>query len=314
MPIAGFQRHPKLQRSCYVLSVLQALLRVPAIASWLGFHCQSCIVEDASNDLSRVCCACALWRSRKALGKRVVPELVLRRDLAGKCFHDLNQHDVVAFISGLLEALRDAEREVSRCAPLPPDLKFSSMVCTHVDRIFSFVCEERSQCVACGHIIVEFYVDSILRLPLVHLEGEGPSITDLYVQTCQLSSLGRPGSDRECSGACGCRTLHLIQVRIATTPNVLLVHLERVGPQGKILRHPVRVEEELNLPGLDPLELSSVIYIEGATLPTSHYLCVSRGPDGNFWNFDDQRPAFRIASSLASIRQASAEFLIYTQP
>ena len=97
-------------------------------------------------------------------------------------------------------------------------------------------------------------------------------------------------------------------MRIATTPNVLLVQLERVGPQGKILRHPVRVEEELNLPGLDPLELSSVIYIEGATFPTSHYLCVSRGPDGNFWNFDDQRPAFRIASSLASIRQTGAEF------
>ena len=49
-------------------------------------------------------------------------------------------------------------------------------------------------------------------------------------------------------------------------------------------------------------------------MPTSHYLCVSRGPDGNFWNFDDQRPAFRIASSLASIRQTGAEFLVYTKP
>ena len=179
MPIAGFRRLNKLPKSCYVISTLQALLRVPAVAAWLDIHCQHCTVEAGSEDLSRICCACVLWRSRAALGKLAIPELVLRRDLAGKCFHDLNQHDVVAFIRGLLEALRDAEREVSRCAPLPHDLKFSSMMCTHVDRIFSFVCEERSQCVACGHIIVEFYVDFILRLPLVHLDGEDPSIADL---------------------------------------------------------------------------------------------------------------------------------------
>ena len=120
MPIAGFRRLNKLPKSCYVISTLQALLRVPAVAAWLDIHCQHCTVEASSEDLSRICCACVLWRSRAALGTLAIPELVLRRDLAGKCFHDLNQHDIVAFIGGLLEALRGAEREVSRCAPLQP--------------------------------------------------------------------------------------------------------------------------------------------------------------------------------------------------
>ena len=114
---------------------------------------------------------------------------------------------------------------------------------------------------------------------------------------------------RRCSGPCDCDRVHVVQERVATTPNVLLVHVERVGSDGTILRFPVQVEEEFNMPGLHALELSAAIYIEGSNLAAAHYVCVSRGPDGNFWNFDDQKPAFRLPSSLSALRQTSVVFV-----
>ena len=89
--LGGFMRHPRLPHSSYVLAALQALLRVPCVAIWLGEHAARCGAEASSDDLCMVCISCAVWRSRSALCQREVAELVLRRSLVGEQFAGLEQ-------------------------------------------------------------------------------------------------------------------------------------------------------------------------------------------------------------------------------
>ena len=128
------------------------------------------------------------------------------------------------------------------------------------------------------------------------------SITDLYLSLCQPAN-----SLRYCAGRCGRETRHVVQQRLATTPNVLLLHVDRIGQNGRIDRTPIAVDEELCLPCLSPLEASAVIYLEGSTLVDAHYTCVSRGPDGRTartvsiglcpWHFNDSQTEDKLIAT-----------------
>ena len=55
-----------------------------------------------------------------------------------------------------------------------------------------------------------------------------------------------------------------------------------------MLRHPVLAEEELSLPDVGTFELAGVVYHSGQTFRSGRYTCASRGPDRQFWRYDDE--------------------------
>ena len=80
--------------------------------------------------------------------------------------------------------------------------------------------------------------------------------------------------------------MHRVQRRALTTPNILLVQVQRTDVQGLVQRFCVEVEEHLHLPGMDALELMAVVYHDGKSMNSVKYTCACRGPDKLFWLFD----------------------------
>ena len=184
-------------------------------------------------------------------------DLIRHRELVDAQFGGGGQHDVAEFVMGLLERMRDGEVSVGRSAPWPQGVLSARSTCTHVDRLFAHLREDRSRCVVCGKVTVKFAAATVLELPLPAVEQLSPSVTDLYVEYCKLQQSSEDGTTVFCDGECKKRTERWVQGRVAREPNVLLVQVRRCARDGRVRRFPVQIEEQLTLPDLPPLELSS---------------------------------------------------------
>ena len=87
------------------------------------------------------------------------------------------------------------------------------------------------------------------------------TVPEMYLKMCAPQEM-----DQRCE-RCAVDTRHLIQYRLFTQPNVLVVQVVR----GEGVRAPVSVDEQLELPGLSDLELIGVVYHNGITTHQGHY-------------------------------------------
>ena len=120
---------------CFANSVLQVVLRLPAVAFWLSHHAGACGAE-------RHCTTCELWLARLALGKlpAVRPLLVEQLGRFGLyAFAGGAQQSAADFLPALLGQLRVCEVKAGRFVQWP------GVACevTHVERLFGFVLEKR---------------------------------------------------------------------------------------------------------------------------------------------------------------------------
>ena len=191
LAIGGFRR---LGETCYALSVVQMLLRLPSVPAWLCAHARLCDVGAES------CAACALWAARLDLvqgarrggkarddvtgGPQRVARCVLREaEYAG----GRRQMDVAAFAQELLLKLCEVEADAGRVGEwvLGTD---SVHVATHVDRVFSFVTELRQRCLGCGRASIIPLSESVLCLPLEGVGMAEVTISELYLRSCESTN------------------------------------------------------------------------------------------------------------------------------
>ena len=167
------------------------------------------------------------------------------------------------------------------------------------------------ECARCGKPKVRFERATVLKLP-VPSDSEGEySVTDLYLAACTREE--RHDFLVECEGeACGERTVHVVQHRIVTLPNVLLVQVrrQRHAGDGVPLRFALSVEDQVSLPGCGTMELLGVVYHVGARVDEGHYTCATRGPDGRFWYFDDMSVRC-LGGDIAQFRRKNVVLLAY---
>lgn len=126
----------------FVGVIVQVLLRLPSMALWLGQHAAMCNTNG--------CFTCALWASRASPGSGVhakAPTMSLERlGQYGQLeeFCDGKSHAAVVFLA---EFLDQAHVDECRVIDWPG---FPGMLCSHVDRLFGFVAEQRIACHVCG--------------------------------------------------------------------------------------------------------------------------------------------------------------------
>ena len=72
-------------------------------------------------------------------------------------------------------------------------------------------------------------------------------------------------------------------------------------------------EEEFSLPDVGTFELAGVVYHSGRNLMSGRYTCASRGPDRQFWRYEDAA-ARRSAVDVGRLLPRSVYVLVYTRP
>ena len=301
--------------TCYANSVVQVLLRLPAIAAWLHAHASHCEVRRRSRDSAEArCTACDLWATRLQFGSGACPELVRQRVAVDQRFGRKIQHDAAEFLHLLLDRMRTQELQAGRAAEWV-GVQSSVTQATHVDRLFGFVEETRLECKECRSRKSRCAAASVLVLPVPPQDQERHAwtVTDLYFLWASREDLA--GEDAVVCEPCGkVRTAHVQQRRIHSRPNILIVQVRRTRQEDSdALRHSVVAEEELSLPGVGSFELASVVYHSGRRVTSGHYTCVSRGADGTFWRFDDE-VVRRLALDVGRLLTRSVYVLIYTRP
>jgi hypothetical protein len=178
--------------TCYISSVAQLLLRVPAVARFLVEHSRVCgvaidgpAITDSTSDVSceamsgnvdvaacvagDSCVICSLWSSRRRLGSvRALPFIAEQRGLVGLQFNGCDQHDAAEFLMACLGHFRRVERLAGRRAPLDVDLNFADAdsCVTGSEHLFLLLEEQRRLCRTCGLSWVNLAPQSVLGLPL----------------------------------------------------------------------------------------------------------------------------------------------------
>ena len=309
----------------YVPNAVQLLLRLPAVAMWLAKHAEHCEMGSTEEGRSERCVTCALWASRRNFNERAgrgerksfVP-LFVRRGLVGKVFASGGEQDVCAFFRDLLAEMRRVEINSSRAVVWPGMTGAAGDLCTHVDRLFTHVCEERCRCAGCGAVAVKFTRAGVLSLPVPELPSSSAvaCVTDMYTEYCRKKKVGS-GEDGLllCQCTCGSRQEHWVQRRMASSPNLLLVEVPRFIEQGGFRTFALEAEEELFLPDLAPLELFGAVYFKGRKFGEqgSGYTCVCRGPDDQFWEFNGEADPRRPMQNIANDKRRSSCLLVYTR-
>jgi len=194
-----------------------------------------------------------------------------------------------------IESGRVGEMSVPACC---------SVVVTHVDRIFGWFQQTRTRCSVCGleeeqTILPE---SKILTLHLKSSDRKDYTVTHLYLDSCACRTDVLPCSN------CKVDTNQEVASRVATTPELLLVWLDRGSGNETVS---LDVEEDLTLPGLVSLRLVVVIYRARRHDGTACYSCACRGPMDAWWYFEEGRAPQPIKHSVSRVKQKSSCMLVY---
>ena len=294
--------------TCYLNSVLQILLRLPAMVYWLRAHRTHCSVPDMR------CIACALWASRLQAGVWKLPELARQRATVGGAFAGEGQQDAAQFLEALLDTLRQGELVANRRVAWP-NCQRDVPYATHIDRLFSFVEETRLRCTECKSIRSRFASSAFLKLPLPTAQQRvhAMTVTELYYRWASLETVSDDNAIK-CENCMGRKTPHEKQMRICSAPNILAIQVNRVeNEQEDVVRHAVIPEEDMSLPGLGQFELAGVVYHSGKRPTSGHYTCACRGTDRMFWRAND-RDFTRATLDVERILPKQVYVLVYTRP
>ena len=307
----------KSETVTYVTVCVQMLLRIPAVSAWLSWHDER---HRSGEPGGQRCVSCLLWASRLNFGQKSGPgfrktlvPLFGNRGLVSELFERGGEHDVCDFAQGLLQEMRRLEIAAARAIEWP----VVEDKCTHVDRLFACVCEERRWCTGCYALTNSFASSSVLSLP-VPLDASSPCcVTDLYTEFCRLASVSPDESSAlRCVGQCASVQEHWVQRRLAFTPNVLVIRVPRFDASGKKRSFPLELEEQLFLPGLEAMDLFGAVYYDGEVLGSAggKYMCLCRGPDGQFWEFSGKDRPSRPMEHITNAKSKSSCLVVYTRP
>ena len=280
---------------------VQCLHRLLPLALWLDRHAELC--SDSQKE-SVECIICALHRCKQDFGKNLSQTLLLPRFSLGFTVQSGNyeRRDPVEYLVRLLEQLRAREVELGHVCE-PAQRQGADVVC-HLDRLFRFWVEKRSECLTCGRKAIAFEANWFWRVSAGGFEAAEATVQELYLRSC--AAVEAPSMCR------GCRTVqpHREQKRLATLPNALIVFVDREGSSGVSMESlAVLAEDHLAFPALGPnLELVSVLF------RSNRCLCACRCGDGDFWWFDAGRACQCLGQSVCGVMKNKVSVLLYQRP
>ena len=181
-------------------------------------------------------------------------------------------------------------------------------VVTHADRIFGFVSETRRRCTRCRLVRSWYSGDNVLKVRPRMCEGGPLTVSEMYLAACACNAQVEEivCTSEECKNAI---TKHVSQCRMMSVPNVLVIQVQRDAGR----RIPVAVEEQLDLPGCDAMQLIGVLYHNGPSIHSGHYTSLCRGPGGRFWFYNDDRPVCRMYDDVAHVKPSEVYMVVYAK-
>ena len=274
---------------------LQVILRLPHMHAWMAMHAEHCRKSSG-------CALCWLATVRKALEVRMNRRNV-QVGFLPKNVEPCEVQDMKAVFEHFLDVLSRSEIDSGRFGQMSAPA-FDTAVVTHVDRLFSWFQQTRERCGVCGleGERTTLSKSRILTLSLSLSKFQNCTVTDLYLQSCV------PNEDVRSCVNCSGPTNHHVASRVATTPELLLLWLDRGSGNETI---PVDVEEDLMLPGLVALRLLAVIYSARRHDGTACYSCACRGPMDAWWYFEEGRAPQPIKRSISHVKQRLSCMLFY---
>ena len=210
-------------------------------------------------------------------------------------------HKVV--FESILDVLSNSEIESGRFGEMSA-AACSSAVVTHVDRIFGWFQQTRMRCSVCGLEAERTILpkSKILTLLLKSSDRKDYTVTDLYLDSCVCTKDVMPCSK------CEVCTNHEVASRVATTPELLLLWLDRGSGNETVS---LDVEEDLMLPGLVSLRLVAVIHRARRHDGTGCYSCACRGSMDAWWYFEEGRALQPIKHSVSHVKPKLSCMLVY---
>ncbi|KUJ08453.1 cysteine proteinase [Mollisia scopiformis] len=286
---------------CYRSALLQSLLHQPQFCLWLtSYHePQHCIWAEETP-----CVACVLRNLAKAYwsGESVDAAYVA----VDKAFKANNWQNGMGGQQDPEEQLGWLVQKFSEQLPVAHFAVFESL--TH------FVLDSSTKCIACGHISSKpGDIEGSLAIDLLPRIKGG----DLAAYVQQYLSYNV--TDYKCD-FCGDKATDKKRSRkIAHSPDFFAVQLKRFDWQGKKDSYPIPFNRRLDLESVrapnnetkSKYDLSAVVLHSG-TAKGGHYISMSRGPDGQWWKFDDRsKLPLTEAAVLASANKKSGGFTPY---
>ena len=172
-----------------------------------------------------------------ARGRRPLVPLFVQRQFVDE---PGGEHDVGRFVWLLLEEMRRVEVASGRAVEWPG----VEGNCSHVDRLFACLFEERRMCSCCYRVTSRFESSTVLSLPLPADQDFTSWRTDLYTEFCRTQCVLCDDADAVCcEGECASVQEHWLQKRLVHTPNVLVFRVPRFDGSGARRRFALCLEE-----------------------------------------------------------------------
>ncbi|BFZ61052.1 hypothetical protein YB2330_002110 [Saitoella coloradoensis] len=312
-PAPGLQN---LGNTCFLNSVMQAMMHVPPLARYLlsGVHSAECRMSD--------CVFCAMEEHAgkcypnggKGRGKVFAPKgIVGKLRHISKLFRVGRQEDAHEFMRCLIDAMQKSALQGHK------KLDARSQETTVIHRIFGGYIRQQVRCLKCNHPSNTY--QPMLDISLDIGGGARNSIESAlaaFVKNEKLSGRNKYKCEK-------CRTLvdALKGSVIYEAPPVLTLHLKRFTFGGgfqssKIGRH-VQFGETLDIaPYMAPNQaqsiskynLAGVVVHEGGSTRSGHYIGFGKGSNGVWMEFDD---AHSSNVSVSTVLKQKAYILVYTQ-
>lgn len=283
--------------TCYLNSVMQALLHTPPLAAamltqglptLLGAFGNPSTSKQALRAAESFNAVAALktffehaWRGG---GGAIAPtQFVANLRRIARPLRPGRQEDAHEYLRFLLDALQHA---CVRFAPerLPPNDPV--LATTFVQRIFGGRLRSRVTCLACGHTSDTYDPFGDLSLEVRKGIGSVRQALDAYTAAEALSDKYR------CEG-CKRRVNATKQFTIDAAPPVLTLHLKRFGVFGNKINRPIAFGESLNIGRYMsehtsvPYRLYAVVHHFGSGPNVGHYVASVRAPDAQWVRMDD---------------------------
>ena len=316
LPVVGMVN---LGNTCYVNSVLQLLLRVPAVHDVISRHgpdqCPRALVgEDCVVCLLRQTLGQVMAASRP-VGVRA-PKLAQERAAVDEQYGDEQQWDASEFLGHWFERARQVELEAGRCVPWGDGWIHgqAGFRVTHWDRLCRSVTETMSRCRGCGLCRATYGSAEMVSVVPPADRRVWMTTSELYLRACGPEEQDE-ANRLECP-RCQSLQVHVLQWRVCEPPIVLFVRVLRpvaAGGQGVLLRRRVDVEEEIQLPGFPRMVLAGVLFHNGDTVRAGHYTCMCRGRGGVFWMYDDAK-VYAVQGGVGEQKPTQVHLMVYVSP
>ncbi|KAF8511752.1 hypothetical protein JB92DRAFT_2724825 [Gautieria morchelliformis] len=293
--------------TCFLNSVLQCLIHTPPLQHLLNQHGSP---DDKCRVSDNFCMACKLRDTMKsAFLKREKPfiptQVVGNLHRIAKHMHRGRQEDAHEFLRYSVDALQR-----SCLAGYPPKLDTKIAQTTWVHRLFGGRLRSRVTCSSCGHPSDTF--DAILDLSLdIQSVGSLKQAIAKFVQVDHLRGANKYKCER-CKKMVNAEK----QFTVHDAPVCLTVHLKRFTPLGRKISHTIEYGHTLELqPAMSEGQhgpryaLYAVISHAGSGPNSGHYYAHVKGPDG-FWYDANDESVIRTTSSTV-VGRKNAYMLFY---